>query len=77
MTATLPVTRAQAARRRRVAVIGIFAVVGIGGGYALASGSGADSTPAAQPVVAPNGGSAGGQPQREVAVQPQLAPPKK
>jgi hypothetical protein len=67
------------ARRRRVA--GAVAAVALlaGGGFALASGSGGGGgAPAAQPV-APNSGSysPGGRPQREVAVQPQVAPPAK
>jgi hypothetical protein len=74
MPATLPVTRRQAAQRRRVAVIGLFAVVGVAAGIALASGSGSGDKPAAAPVP-PTLGAPGGQPQREVAVQPQLAPP--
>jgi hypothetical protein len=73
MPATLPVTRRQAAQRRRIAIIGIFAVVGIGAGIALASGSG-DTPPAAVPPT-PTVGVPGSQPQREVAVQPALAPP--
>jgi hypothetical protein len=74
MPATLPVTRRQAAQRRRAAVIGLFAVVGVGAGIALASGSGSADKPAAAPVT-PALGAPGGQPQREVAVQPQLAAP--
>jgi hypothetical protein len=75
MPATLPVTRRQAAaQRRRFAVIGLFAVIGIGGGYALASGSG--DKPAAAPVT-PTVGVPSGQPQREVAVQPQYVPQTK
>jgi hypothetical protein len=66
------------ARRRRVA--GAVAAVALlaGGGFALASGSGGGGAPAGQPV-APNSGSyaPGGRPQREVAVQPQIAPPAK
>jgi hypothetical protein len=74
MPATLPLTRRQAAQRRRVAVIGVFAVIGVGAGIALASGSGSGDKPAAAPVT-PAVGAPGGQPQREVAVQPQLAAP--
>ena len=63
-------------RRRRLAVIGAALVVGVGGGWALASGSGSDPAPAPAPKqAAPNSGSyvPGGNPQREVAVQPQVA----
>jgi hypothetical protein len=67
-------------RRRRLAVIGAALVVGIGGGWALASGSGSGDggVPAPQQAV-PNSGSyvPGGNPQREVAVQPRLAEPAK
>jgi len=74
MPATLPVTRRQAAQRRRVAVIGLFAVVGVVAGIALASGSGSGDKPAAAPAT-PAIGAPSGQPQREVAIQPQLAAP--
>ena len=64
-------------QRKRVVAIGVAVVALAGAGFALASGSGSgDSAPATQPV-APNGGSASGLPQREVAVQPQLARPTK
>jgi hypothetical protein len=77
MPTTIPGTRPAAARRGRIAVIGLFALAGIGGGYALASGSGGGSAPATQ-NYAPNGGSVSGRPQSEVAPQPALAaPPKK
>jgi hypothetical protein len=72
-------TRHGAVRRRRVA-LGIVAAVAVaGGGWALAAGSGGGA-PAGAPV-APNSGSAvrggGRSPQREVAVQPLLAEPKR
>ncbi len=53
-------------------------LVAAGAGWALASGSGGKTVPAAQPV-APNSGSysPGGSPQREVAVQPALRAPAK
>jgi hypothetical protein len=65
-------------RRRRTAAAAVAVLVLAGGGFALASGSGGAGAPAAQPV-APNSGSyaPSGRPQREVAVQPQLAVPAK
>jgi hypothetical protein len=67
--------RQSAVRRRRIAVGCVAALVAAGTGWALAAGSGSsDPAPAA-----PNSGSAvkgaGNTPQREVSVQPALAPP--
>jgi hypothetical protein len=78
MPATLPMTRRQAAQRWRAAVIGLFAVVGVTAGIALASSSGSgDKAPGAAPPPTPTAGAPSGLPQREVAVQPQLAASQK
>jgi hypothetical protein len=59
---------------RGIVVCCVAAVaVAAGAGWAIAGGSGSDKPPA----PAPNSGSQQSFPQREVAIQPQLAPPAK
>jgi hypothetical protein len=58
----------------RIVVCCVAVAVAAGGGWAIAGGSGSDPAPAA----APNGASSQQRfPQREVAVQPSLAAPRK